>query len=511
MRGLSDMYLSNFMTGSLDTPIFQVGVRRPHMDFTRIGTPVILMCMEAQHTKHITEANGMQQIITAKLKLTTTPEQFQALREVQLAYRDALNAVSRYAFEQGKTSSVTKLHKGMYTELRARYQPPSQLACSVQRQVAAAYKGLWTKLKKNVEHRRKKITKKRFKGLDKPPKYSSPTVQYTYERDYTFQCESQVSVGTLHGRISVPYQGYNKHLALIRQGATIGDAKLWYDRSKKQFYLLVSLTIDLPDSTCDHLTEVVGIDVGIRYLAVTSTSTGKASFHPGKRVRHKANHYARLRKRLQKKGTRGAKRRLRRIEQRERRLKMQANHVIAKQVVEQHPHTLLGLEQLTDIRERTRHKKRKRKKNGKGFLPVSPKARKANRVYSQWSFAKLQALISYKAALAGSLAVKVDADYTSKACPMCGHTADENRPHKGLLFVCQNKKCRYTLHADLIGARNVTLMTLLVWQDWIRTGCLSIIPDASDKEAKAARLQRYAELRWSPEVTPSLQLLAGGH
>lgn len=40
----------------------------------------------------------MKQIITAKLKLMTTPEQHQALRETQLAYRDALNAVSRYAF-----------------------------------------------------------------------------------------------------------------------------------------------------------------------------------------------------------------------------------------------------------------------------------------------------------------------------------------------------------------------------------------------------------------------------
>ena len=79
----------------------------------------------------------MHQIITAKLKLTPTPGQFQALRETQLAYRDALNAVSRYAFEQGKTSNVTKLHKGMYAELRARYHLPSQLACSVERQIAA--------------------------------------------------------------------------------------------------------------------------------------------------------------------------------------------------------------------------------------------------------------------------------------------------------------------------------------------------------------------------------------
>jgi putative transposase len=54
----------------------------------------------------------MQQIITAKLKLTTTLEQFAVLRQTQLAYRDALNAVSQYAFKQGKTSSVIRLHKG---------------------------------------------------------------------------------------------------------------------------------------------------------------------------------------------------------------------------------------------------------------------------------------------------------------------------------------------------------------------------------------------------------------
>jgi transposase len=448
----------------------------------------------------------MQHILTAKLKLLTTPEQFAQLRQAQLVYRDALNAVSLYAFEHGKTSNVTKIHKGMYAELRTYYHLPSQLACSVERQVSATYKGLWTKLLKNKDHRRKKMTKKRFKGLDRPPKYSSPTMQYTYERDYSFQRDSRVSVGTLNGRISIPYQGYDEHIALIRQGSRIGDAKLWYDQPKKKFYLLVSLTLDIPDLSPAQLTEVVGVDVGIRYLAVTSTSTGKATFHSGKRVRHHANHYARLRKRLQQKGTRGAKRRLTHVAQRERRLKLQANHTIAKQIIKQHPHTLIGLEDLTDIRERTKRRKRKRTKNGTGSERVSPRARKANRVYSQWSFAELQKLISYKATLAGSLAIKVDADYTSKRCPMCGHTADANRPGKGLLFVCQNPTCRYTLHADLIGARNLVMRTLLVRHDWTRTGTLSMCSDASDNEAKAVRLQRYTELRWSPGVSRKARL-----
>src|SRR5215469_7011585 len=110
------------------------------------------MTRDGKRSRPSLTGKSMQQIITTKLKLNPSPEEFQALRQTQLTYRDGLNAVSRYAFEQGKTSNVTRLHKGMYTELRARYHLPSQLACSVERQVSATYKGLWTKLKKNVEH-----------------------------------------------------------------------------------------------------------------------------------------------------------------------------------------------------------------------------------------------------------------------------------------------------------------------------------------------------------------------
>jgi putative transposase len=89
-------------------------------------------------------------------------------------------------------------------------------------------------------------------------------------------------------------------------------------------------------------------------------------------------------------------------------------------------------------------------------------------------------MLAYKALLHGGRAIRVDAHYTSKACPRCGHTADANRPGKGLLFVCQ--VCHYRLHADLIGARNITMRTLLARQNWTRTGILSVCPDASDSE-----------------------------
>src|SRR5437588_11262822 len=119
-----------------------------------------------------------------------------------------------------------KLQEGTYDEIRTRFHLPSQMACSVPRQVGATYKALWTKVKKNAEARKAGLTKKRYKGLDQPPKYVSPTVQYTYERDYTFKSEQHVSLTTLEGRLTLSYQGYHPHVALIQHGACLGDAKL---------------------------------------------------------------------------------------------------------------------------------------------------------------------------------------------------------------------------------------------------------------------------------------------
>jgi predicted transposase len=77
----------------------------------------------------------MDTVVTAKLKLHTTPDQFRALRATQLAYRDALNYVSRYAFAHGKMSNTLDLQEGTYQDIRSRFGLPAQMACSVPRQV----------------------------------------------------------------------------------------------------------------------------------------------------------------------------------------------------------------------------------------------------------------------------------------------------------------------------------------------------------------------------------------
>ena len=100
----------------------------------------------------------------------------------------------------------------------------------------------------NAEARRKGYTKKRYKGLDQPPHYVSPTLTSNLGRDYALKAHQRVSLRTISGRIVVPYAGDAKQ-----------TARLWYDRGKKRFYLLVALTLEMPDPAADAYQQVVGL------------------------------------------------------------------------------------------------------------------------------------------------------------------------------------------------------------------------------------------------------------
>src|SRR5262245_34270174 len=141
-------------------------------------------------------------------------------------------------------SNKVGLQGGTYQEIRAHFGLPAQLACSVPRQVGATYQALWTKVRANAVARAAGHTKKRYRGLNQPPKYVAPTLSYQLGHDYSFKTEQQVSILTLDGRVIVSNGSYDRHVAFIQRSAHIGAAKLWYDQPHKQFYLLVSLEIE---------------------------------------------------------------------------------------------------------------------------------------------------------------------------------------------------------------------------------------------------------------------------
>jgi putative transposase len=59
----------------------------------------------------LSESVNNMQVITAKLKLSLSPEQKALVAKTALAYRDALNYASQVAFDNGKTSNGEALQK----------------------------------------------------------------------------------------------------------------------------------------------------------------------------------------------------------------------------------------------------------------------------------------------------------------------------------------------------------------------------------------------------------------
>jgi len=201
--------------------------------------------------------------------------------------------------------------------------------------------------------------------------------------------------------------------------------------------LHLGLSKSVEEPSIEKVSKFVGVDVGMNYLAVASMTDAKQAFFDGGRIKDLRNRYSGMRSRLQSKGTPSAKRMLKYLSGKEKRLMRDVNHVVSKNVVVfavANKVSVIGMEDLTGIRDRTQYN-------------VS----KNNRYrHSSWAFRELQTLIEYKAKEQGIIVIYVDPAYTSQTCPKCNHIAKNNR--NGLMFHCET--CGYDLNADLNGARN---------------------------------------------------------
>src|SRR5262249_53300908 len=77
-----------------------------------------------------------------------------------------------------------------------------------------------------------------------------------------------------------------------------------------------------------------------------------------------------------------------------------------------------------------------------------------------WAFAQLRSLITYKARREGIPVVPVEAAYTSRTSPHCGHSEKMNRRNRND-FVCVH--CGSSLPADHNGAINVKKRATVRW------------------------------------------------
>lgn len=350
--------------------------------------------------------------LTLQLQLIPTRDQKPVLLATMERFNEAATFAAKAGFEAGVFSQPS-IHKLAYREIRDRFGLSAQMAVRAIGKAVEAFKTL------------------RAKGRKECPVFKARGAVTYDERILGFKGLDKVSLWTLDGRMVLPlaygeYQGE-------RFDRIKGQCDLVYRGGK--FYLFA--TVDLPETPPGGVKDFLGVDLGIVSLATDSDG----NTYSGKAVEKVRRRHHRNRKRLQRKRTKGARKRLKKLAGREARFRRHTNHCIAKAIVATAKDTERGIavEDLTGIRERTTVRAKQRAR------------------HSGWAFFQLRAFVEYKARLTGVFVVAVDPRNTSRTCSQCGHCEKANRRDQAT-FECRH--CGYSTNADFNAALNLRVRGL---------------------------------------------------
>ncbi|MET9600588.1 transposase [Streptomyces sp. NPDC006459] len=371
--------------------------------------------------------------VVVQVKLLAEANQAFALRSTLRTVNKAANWVSGVAFEQGVPREY-ELRKHTYAELKAR-----GLGAQAAQHVIKKTRDAYTTLNANIRagNYGKPGSKGRLKAESKPVTFRPEAAQPFDDRCLSWQYDAQiVSIWTVAGRLkNVRFACSPDALKMLRAHRK-GESDL-IERDGA-FYLLA--VCDIPEPDLYEPDAFIGVDLGIVNIATTSTgyrATGRGL------NRHRARQLE-LRRKLQAKGSKSAKRLLRRRSRKEARHTANVNHIVSKSIVTTAERTGSGiaLEDLTGIRSRVRLRKDQRTS------------------LHSWSFHQLAAFLEYKAKRAGVPLVYVDPAYTSQQCSECGHIDRRNRQSQAT-FAC--RACGFLANADDNASHNIARKGVAVW------------------------------------------------
>ena len=344
---------------------------------------------------------------TITFKLDMSDESKETLRQTMVLSNQIFNEIASYGFENHTCSKVS-VHHATYYPIREKYP---EIPCSI----VQGIRDVACEALKGVELNKLPVSKQ-FSAI----RYNKRVCNVNLSKKH-------VTLASIKGRVKATFlipKYYGKYIAWELRTSTLS-----YNKQHDTFYLHVTIHKQSPESVGD---KVLGIDRGIVNIAVTSNN----HFFNSKPIKNVRAKYAYLRAKLQNKGTKSAKKLLRKISGKEERFVSWVNHNISKEIVAM-PYDIFAIEDLTSIRVQNRTR-------GIDFT------RKLN----NWAFYELEQSIRYKAEAMGKSVVTIDPRYTSQKCSVCGHIYKGNR--KGNSFKCV--KCGFQIHADLNAARNIAII-----------------------------------------------------
>jgi putative transposase len=376
---------------------------------------------------------------TMIVQLMPTPEQARVLKRTLDEHTACFNEVAHLGFETKNRNGV-ELHKATYYDLRSRYPDlPAQLVIAARVKATEAVKSALAWQKKVEASYPKKVAKAKKLGKE-PPKFKPVKcphstfcpIRYDARSSWIKWDKMYCSLATIEGRLELPFSvpAYAQQYV----GYHTCSADLCYRRGKWTLHL----TVSLPAPNVERTSEVIGVDLGLNRPAVTSNR----HFLGEKRWKEQERRIFRLRRKLQAKGTRSAKRHLKKLSGKRFRQRKDHDHVLSKQIVASaKAGSTIVLENLSNIRETSKIGRGKNNKN------VANKRR-----MHSWSFAQLYSCVQYKAERKGISVIKIDPRHTSQQCSRCGYQHRSNRRSQSL-FLC--RQCGYQLNADYNASKNI--------------------------------------------------------
>jgi IS605 OrfB family transposase len=359
------------------------------------------------------------QTISVKCKLQVPIELRSEIDRTLQGFADACNQIYEIAKHEN-CWNTTKLHHKVYKQVREATGLKANHVCQAIRRVIGNAKAV------------KQVHKFRPTSLN----LDIRTFQYIEDLQ-------TVGVTLMCGRVKFKLSIGNYQLALLK-GQSPTAATL--NKTKRGDYY-INICVDLPTDPTGKTPKVVGVDLGRRDIA--TTSTGKS--WSGEQIQNTRDRYSKVRANIQSKRTRSSRRLMRRLSGREQRFQKWLNHNISKQLVQdaKNSNAALAFEDLTNIRQSLNQKRR---------------SKTERRRTNNWAFYQLRMFVEYKARIAGVPVIFVPPAYTSQTCSRCHHVHPiKGKSYRnGKKYKCGN--CGFEHDADINAALNIAALGLSVTQ-----------------------------------------------